>query len=291
MQTQTYRILPRQPYSFDQTLHFVCGFTPMAGEQRVAERRLTKALQVDGAVVADIVAGPDGALDVALTAERLDDQRCAAALARVDWMLSLDQDLAPFYAIAAEDRALAPIARRFHGLHHPKFPSPFEITAWAVLVQRMGIRPALKVKRALVDRFGDRLEVGGEQYGAFPSAQRVAELSAATLQQVVPSAVKAEAIVKVARAYAEVDESWLVRAPYADVEAWLLDLPRIGAWSASFVLYRGLGRMERLDLAHHDKIAARARAVYGPGADLEGVFARYGEHLGTLCLYLRASGN
>ena len=69
---------------------------------------------------------------------------------------------------------------------------------------------------------------------------------------------------------------------------WLGRLPRIGAWSKAFVLYRGLGRMERLEL-REGPIVERARAVYGPDVDVARVAASYGEHVGTWCLYLRTA--
>ncbi|HVY44594.1 MAG TPA: hypothetical protein VHB21_01895 [Minicystis sp.] len=290
MQT-THEITPRSPFDFAHTLDFVCGFSPMAGEQEVHAARLRKAHEIGGrAVLVDVEPGAAGALRVRLTADgELVASVRAAALDRVRFTLSLDDDLAPFYAIAARDPAFSPIVRAQHGHHHVKFPSPFEITAWAVLTQRSPIRVARRVKQKVIERFGASIEVDGERHAAFPSAERVAALSDAELGAVVKNPIKTSAIRAIARAFLDVDERWLRTAPFDDVRAFLSGLPRIGPWSTAFVLFRGLGRMPRLELTD-GPIFDCARHVYGARADVLTEAARYGEHVGMWSLYLRWAG-
>ncbi|HEY4118096.1 MAG TPA: hypothetical protein VGM56_09580 [Byssovorax sp.] len=285
MHTTTLTLTPRRPFSFDRTLDFMCAFSPMAGEQELGGRRLVKALDVDGAVALVDVAASGDALSLAIDTEApLSTEARPAVADRVRFMLSLDDDLAPFYARAAADAPLAPIVRALHGLHQPKFPSPFEIAVWAVLVQRVRIPIALRVKRSLTARFGAR--VGDE--AAFPCAARLLAVPSSDLAFVVGSPVKAAAIRAIADALLAVDPAWLREGPYDEVERFLLDLPRIGPWSSSFILYRGLGRMERVDFAEHRELAACARAVYGAGADLHAIARSYGADLGAWAFYLRA---
>jgi len=71
----------------------------------------------------------------------------------------------------------------------------------------------------------------------------------------------------------------------------LLGLPGIGPWSATFVLIRGLGRMEH---APPDKELLRAATrVYGHTGDeheLARLAAPYGPWQGYWAHYLRAGG-
>ena len=83
-------------------------------------------------------------------------------------------------------------------------------------------------------------------------------------------------------------KTWLRGGPYDDVERWLRGIRGIGAWSASFVLVRGLGRMERI--APDDALRRSLARVYGyPFSDAE--FARtaeqYGDMQGYWAHYLR----
>lgn len=45
---------------------------------------------------------------------------------------------------------------------------------------------------------------------------------------------------------AAVADEMLRTAPYTEVEAWLCSINGVGAWSAAFVLLRGLGRMAHI---------------------------------------------
>jgi DNA-3-methyladenine glycosylase II len=109
------------------------------------------------------------------------------------------------------------------------------------------------------------------------------------LSQVVKHPVKAAAIAAIARAFTRVDEAWLRRGPFAEVQAFLSGLPRVGAWSTAFILFRGLGRMQELEIAEGPLLDC-ARQVYGPRVDIRRVAAGYGEHVGVWCLYLRTVG-
>lgn len=291
-------VRPRPPFDFGRTLSFACSFTPMAGEQVSEAGRWTKALRVgDDAIVADVsVAGEGGgALRVRTVARTADEHAHARAVERVRFVLSLDDDLSPFYALAARDAALAPVVRALRGLHHPKFPSALEIACWAVLAQRSPMRVARRWKDAITARWGHALEVDGRVLRAFPGATALASASERELAGAVPIAMKAGRVQAIARAFAALEEgdpgsadARLRAMPFEEAERWLGALPGIGAWSTAFVLYRGLGRMERATL--EGPLLACARRVYGRGASVPSLRERaagYGSHVGYWALYLR----
>ncbi len=240
MQKRTFSIQVREPFSFHHTLAFVGGFSPMAGEQAVLGLRLRKAHEIGGrAVLVDVASSGRAMLEVTLHAEtELTASDEAFARDRVAFMLSLDDDLAPFYDLAERDPAFAPVVRAQLGHHHVKFPSAFEIAVWAVLAQRTPMPLARKVKWTLVERLGTSIVVDGERHAAFPTAERLAAASEGELGRAVKHPIKAAGIAAIARAFARVDEDWLRRGPFADVQAWLSALPRIGAWSTAFILFR-----------------------------------------------------
>ncbi len=70
-------------------------------------------------------------------------------------------------------------------------------------------------------------------------------------------------------AFLTVNEDFLLNAPYAEVKNWLLAIKGIGEWSATFVLGRGLGRMQQALLADpnssfNQSMLRAAVPVYGP---------------------------
>ena len=280
------------PFDFAKSLAFVCSFPPTAGEQDVGAGTLTKAIIVRGRpILFELTATRDATtLAYALHAMApVDDVTRDTALRRIRFQLSLDDDLAPFHALARDDASFAPVLRRQHGLHHPKFPSAFEIAVWSVLTQRMPIAAARKVKRALVEKLGAQI---GE-HRAFPEASTLAAAREDEVAAIVRHTRKAAALVAIANAFASVDaDAYLATAPFDEAEAWLRALPLLGPWSTAFILFRGLGRMPRLAI-EGGPIADAARRAYGAISDREvlAISERYGEWCGYWALYLRAGSS
>ena len=286
----------RAPFDFARTLGFLGCFPPTEGEQQISPDALHKVVSIDGRAIACRITGTPRAttLAVELRADHaIDPSLCDRTTARLRFQLSLDDDLTPFYARAASDPAFSKVVAAQHGHHHVKFPLPFEIACWAVLGQRSPLRAARTIKDAIVARFGPEVSLDTGEARAFPEPAALAGQDA-RIASIVRDPRKASSLVAIARAFAEVDERFLREGAFEEVEAWLLALPRIGAWSSAFILFRGLGRMPRLALKE-GPIFDAARQVYGttrgrPLQDREiaAIADGYGEWCGYWALYLRA---
>ena len=133
----------RAPFAFEHSLSFLCSFPPTNGEQLIERRALTKAVSIEGRAALVTVRETNAGLRCAvITRAALSPLSLERVVSRARFQLSLDDDLTPFHALAADDPAFAPLERRWHGHHHVKFPSPFEIAVWTVLAQRNGRPPA-----------------------------------------------------------------------------------------------------------------------------------------------------
>jgi DNA-3-methyladenine glycosylase II len=284
------------PFDFGRSLDFLAGFAPTEGEQSLAGRALAKAVLIDGQVVLFQVAPAGGAeqpvLHYTLRSDRpIDGTTRAAAEDRIAFFLSLADDLRPFYAIGRDDPSFAPVVQQLYGYHQVKFLTPFENACWAVLTQRNPIPAAKRTKQDLAERYGASLEFEGARHWAFPEARRLAEAGVDELRDLVDNQRRAEYIHAIAVAFAGADERWLRAAPYDEVAAWLSAIKGIGAWSATFVLLRGLGRMERLPVGEA-RLGQAAAKVYGHAlndAELARIAERYGPWQGYWAHYLRVS--
>lgn len=284
------------PFDLGHSLSFLRSFTPTRGEQTATSTRLTKALSCGGrAVVVKVRQKGDRdrpMLDVDLISEqRLDEGRWRDVLHRITHMLSADEDLGPFYARAAEDDAMAPLVQRLRGLHHVRFPSPFEAACWGVISQRTQMSTARAMKAGLVRRAGARLEVGDGDHWAFPEPDQVLALGEAELVRLLPGGRRAAAVLALARAFASVDASFLREAPIAQVRAWLRSIYGVGPFTSGFVLYRGLGRFDGATLIS-PKLIAAVRSLYRRPVDAREVARiaeRYGAWGGYWMLYAWAS--
>lgn len=300
MQTSSGILTPRPPFDYAKTLAFIRRFSPMADEQTIAGGTLTKAMALGGRAVVFAVRGSGSVeqpeLHYTLYAERaLEPAEQAAALDRVRWFLSLDDDLEPFYASAREDTEFWPIVERFYGLHQPKFLAPFEIACWAVLTQRTPMPVARRLKDRLIERYGHAMTLDGVTYRAFPEPATLAAVDPGELADLLHHERKAEYLTAVTRFFGETDERWLRTGPYEDVAARLRAVRGIGEWSATFILVRGLGRMERVAAVEGALAQAAARLYNGgkPLADdeLRRKLDRYAAYQGYWAFYTRIAVN
>lgn len=295
MESETLLLHPVAPYDFGPALTFLRQFPATQGEQRVDPSRLTKALREGGRTTV-IRLTSDGSLDspvlrCELTSEApLTSTELAAIEDRLRFWLGLDERIAEFYALA--DPELAAVVKRLYGYHQVKFPSPWEHLCWAILAQRTPLRVAQSSKQRLIEAFPDnRLAVDGTDFWAFPDLAQLRSLSPERLGELVRNSRKTAYVHGAFEALDGVDESFLRSGPYDEVESFLLGIPGIGPWAASFVLIRGLGRTEK---APYDKESkASASRAYGRDigeAEFRRLADRYGPWQGYWTHYLRADG-
>jgi len=283
-----------EPYDFRRSLDFLQGFGPMSGEQSVEGGSATKAVMVEGQVVAVRLgkARKAAAVDYELFSVEPISPKLADSMAeRISFFLSLKDDVRPFYSIAKDkDPKFYPIIERAWGLHQVKFPSLLEITCWALINQRIQRPVALRIKRALTERYGGSIEVDGKAYWAFPDRSRLERAGAKELLELTRNQRIAQRLVSLTGMLDELDEGFLATAPYEKAKERLEKVRGIGEWSSYFILFRGLGRMGRLQPMNVRPLVETIKKVYGPeGRTLEEINETYGSWAGYWSLYLRAS--
>lgn len=286
-------LAPLPPYNFARTLDFLRQFTPMRDEQELGENSVTKAIAIDGHTVAFEVSGA-GTVEAPrlnyrlFSAEPLPPAVRDAVVRRISFFLSLEDDLGQFYAIARADRPFAPIVDELYGLHHVKFLTLIESGCWATLATRLPLAVSRAMKRRLVERYGSSIEVEGTAYWAFPELHQLVAADPEKLAAVIKNERRSSYLSNVISAFREVDEHFLLTAPYAEAEAWLRRIKGIGEWSAAFILLRGLGRMEQMPhnltplLKNMDKL-------YGSHETMETIAKQYGPWFGYWAYYLRVA--
>lgn len=299
MYTAIGTLQPTPPYDFAQSMEFLSRFSPMQDEQTITATTLTKAVIVNAQVVlfrlTDVGSIWEPQLDYELFAdEPLAEETVAAAEDRIRFFLSLDDDLRPFYEVGEQDAAFAPVLQKLYGYHQVKFLTPFENTAWAILTQRSHAPVANKKKQEIMAWLGGKIEFEGRQFVTFPDAGRLVGIHPEDLGAIIFHAQKAGYISAAAYAFRDVNESWLRQGEYDDVEAWLRSIKGIGEWSASFILLRGLGRMERTPVVENRFVEAAAHRYAPSGTTLnrdqvDWHAARYGDYRGYWAHYIRAA--
>jgi DNA-3-methyladenine glycosylase II len=298
MYQETGILSPTPPFDFDKSLNFLGVFMPTKHEQTISSHSLTKAISIDSQTVVFQLTSTGTTEKPCLEYTLFSEQPITETIKndvveRIMFFLSLTDDLQPFYRIGREDANFAPIIEHLYGYHQVKFLTPFENACWAVLTQRNPMKIAQKTKQALIERYGNSLEVNGTVYWAFPEPIQIVVADEGELLKMIRNERRTEYLVAVARAFSEVDEEFLKTAPDEEVETWLRNIMGIGEWSATFIMVRGLGRMEHVPLTETRLIEAASK-VYGYGAeisreDLKRLADRYGPWQGYWAHYIRVA--
>jgi len=298
MYQETGTLTPTPPFDFSKSLQFLGIFGPTKNEQTVSTHSLTKAISIDGQTVVfqltSIGTTEKPGLEYTLFSAKPFSQAMEnAVVERITFFLSLKDDLQPFYRLGREDPDFAPIIEHLYGYHQVKFLTPFENACWAVLTQRNPMKIAQQTKQALVEKYGSSLEVSGSVYWAFPEPMQIAVVDESELLKMIRNDRRTEYLVAVARAFSEADEEFLKTASDEEVEAWLRNIKGIGEWSATFIMVRGLGRMERVPLTEA-RLFEAASKVYGHGEelsrdDLKRLADKYGLWQGYWAHYIRVT--
>ncbi len=296
MYTESGTLIPAPPFNFDKSLNFLGVFMPTKQEQTISSHTLTKAISIDGQTIVfqliSIGTTENPQLEYTLfSTQPITEETQNAVVERMTFFLSLEDDLQPFYRIGQEDADFSPIIELLYGYHQVKFLTPFENACWAVLTQRNPMKIAQKTKQVLIEKYGNHLDVNENVYWAFPEPIQIVVADESELLKVIRNDQRTEYLIATARAFSEVNEEFLKIAPDEEVEAWLRNIKGIGEWSATFIMVRGLGRMERIPLTE-TRLLEAASKVYGHGEelsrdDLKCLAERYGSWQGYWAHYLR----
>jgi DNA-3-methyladenine glycosylase II len=151
-------------------------------------------------------------------------------------LLGAEFDLDPFYAFAATEPILGPLAADLRGLRPPLAVEPFETIVTSITAQQVSLFAAFAIRNRLIERFGVR----AEHAYAFPTRERLAIAEPDEIAAVGFSRRKAEYVIGLARS--DLDLAGLALLPDDEVKAALTQLPGIGEWTADWFLARYLAR-------------------------------------------------
>jgi DNA-3-methyladenine glycosylase II len=186
-----------------------------------------------------------------------------AAWAQALAVLSLDADGTGYPAVGERDPVLGELQRKHAFLRPVLFHSPYEAACAFVIGHRMRMTQSRAIRARMAREYGEAFQAGGATVHAFPSPQRLRELTA------IPG-VGDE---KIARLHGIADaamDGLLDRGRLRDlpVEQALAEVRRlrgVGAFFAAGIVLRGAGRTDAVP--GDDITRAGIRRFYGVADD------------------------
>jgi DNA-3-methyladenine glycosylase II len=158
---------------------------------------------------------------------------------KVQWLISADLDLRPFYRIANRHALMRSITKKFAGLKPLRPSSLFELAVATITEQQLSLAAAYHIRSRLTERFG--AAIAGLR--AFPAPRTLAGASLSELRTCGLSLRKAEYVKEFASKVANgtLDLVALGNMTVEEAHARLLAQRGFGEWSTRYVLLRGLG--------------------------------------------------
>lgn len=229
-------ISPVQPYDFALSMRAIRAFRPVPA---APEKSLRLAARIGGTpalIEVSEAPGQTGKL------QAISSPASDGALLRsiVAWVLFAELDLALFHRLISAHPGLSPIAKRLYGLKPMRPVSLFEMFVTAITEQQISLAAAYAVRNRLVEKYGEAVQ--GQRI--FPEPATLAEASLEDLRACGLSRQKAEYIRDTAARVAggKFDLEKLKSMGDDEAREAILGLRGFGAWSADYILVRGLAR-------------------------------------------------
>ena len=241
-------LVPRPPYDFSLSAAIFSGGSPDIRTFRDGVFR--QVLSVDPhAVLAEVISsGTTEAPNLSLAIRS--DRPVSAVTARharsqVAYILSISDDLAPFYQAVAGDPILAALTVRLRGVRATVTPTVFEALTDSIIEQQISLKAARRIANRLIRAAGKKLALDGTVYFCYPDPEILAGTPDSTFRSCGLTARKGEYIRDISRLILHGDLDTEGFRKYNDTELVIEELVKIrgiGRWTAELTVLRGLHR-------------------------------------------------
>ena len=223
---------------------FYAGFTPGSGMAAAAVDRLTLAFRVDRSF--DAVAVSLDERDGVLVAEMAGSEDEAAVRAQLGRVLGLEADAEAWQALGERVPLVGQLKAEFPGFFTAAKPSPYDAAVWSVIVPRIGMTVAARIKMDIARAHGTAVELHGRTHHVFPAPRELLALE--QIPGLNEEKVARLRGVALAALDGLLDAEGLRAMGEANALQRLQSLRGIGPWSASHIYHRGAAPMDALPL-------------------------------------------
>ena len=270
--------------------HGIAELPPMRLDQKSWTFEITVPLARVGSRTLKISQARPGHGLISVTGQSLTPQVSPGVMAQVRHVLSLDVDLTPFYAVAAEDPDLAWVLKGAGRM--VRGPTVFEDVVKTICTTNTSWGGTTRMVNALVQQLGERAPGAppDSPYGrAFPTPAAMAAAPPSFYKKVVGAGYRGPYLKALSTSVAKgrVDLEALATAsrddlPDDEVAASLQALPGVGPYAAAHIMLM-LGQYDRLILDSwtrptYARLLGRKRPV--SDRTIERRFKRYGPYAG-----------
>jgi DNA-3-methyladenine glycosylase II len=277
-------------FSFSECLWFLDrGFDECT--HRVANGRVRKLFEVDSRKILLEIRHSGESLEGKLLKGVVTDNTELKQI--ITHWFDLDRHLPPFYELLKKDQDLAFLAQKYEGLRLMAIPCLFETICWSIIGQQINLPFAYKIKRALVEHFGEYCEYENQKYYLFPKPEVIQNADLEVLKVIKLSRQKIDYLLHLAYAFTKGDLSLEKLKSYGthqEMLKFLMSFRGIGEWTAQYTLMKCLKISQAVPYGDAGLNQALFRLKNIPKkhnrSQLESLFAQYPDWEAYLVFYL-----
>jgi DNA-3-methyladenine glycosylase II len=215
------------------------------------------------------------------------------ALTTAAYLLGIDSDPNPFYALAQTDALLWQSVLPLWGARHVRAATLFEALLTTIIEQQIALTLAQRAERWLAEWGGNFIDFHGQRFYMFPRPEQIGAASLSDLAPLKITGRRVQTMIDLAQKQAsgDIDLETYLHLPPAEAHHKLVQLKGVGTWTAAWALMRTQSFYHYMgsgDVAL--RAAVNGRFFNQPGrADPETVdalFARYGEFAGAAAFHV-----
>lgn len=233
---------PRPPYDFELTVHKPAGWTLFTPLEVFEKNILWTALHLNGMLAGLKLSSKGSTLQPLLKIKVfLKDvpthEQKEAIKHMLSSKLSVHDDLKEFYRMARKDPILKHTINDLYGMHDTDSPTLFAEATLAILLQMAPLKRSEDMMECVIKNFGETAVFDCKHIPAWPTPEKVAELSIAELNN-CKLGYRAKYIQKLGRVlkaqkFPEIEE--IKRLSPEEAKRKLLELPGIGDYSSDII--------------------------------------------------------
>src|SRR5699024_1568960 len=244
------KIVPPKIFNFSECIVFLKR-SQQSLLHRVYDKEVYKALRMAGKKVLIRITINQGLLNITFPQARpTADMKQHIKKYVLEW-LDLKRDISSFYHMAKADSILCQLVEKYYGYRMIRIPNFFEAMTWAIIGQQIHLTFAYRLKKRLVEHYGEKLVWEGIDFWLFPKPERIASLNVSDLRNLQFSQRKAEYVISIAKLLSEgyMSKEMFQQKSYIDLKRQLMRLRGVGHWTADYVMMRCFGRSEAFPIA------------------------------------------
>jgi DNA-3-methyladenine glycosylase II len=183
----------------------------------------------------------------ALVGELAGSADVVTARAQIARMLGLDADGEAWAALGEREPVVGRLQAENPGFFTAAKPSPYDAAVWAILVPRMNMRQAARVKLAMARELGDAVTLAGRVHHVFPAPSALVRLE--SFAGVADEKVARLRGIGEAAVAGRLGADRLLALGEREAVRELQELRGVGPWAASHIYYRGAAPCDGLPSA------------------------------------------